>query len=128
MHDVAAWQLDWSMIAPSRYTDAEWIQFYESTGNNLAFYVTTHGLFAQALLETIVSAWWNELHLGSCVPWKGKIRFGNIRTLLGVTLSGEIMDGKGKATVYAWKDTEFAYQGKKLRLKKGKELKVNINP
>jgi hypothetical protein len=127
MHDVAAWRLDWSMITPSRYTDAEWIQFYESTGNNLAFYVTTHGLFAQALLETVVSAWWDELHLGACVPWKEKIRFGNIRTLTGITVSGELVDGSGTATLHAWKDCAFSYNGKKIHLKKGKKLLVKIN-
>ena len=127
MHDVAAWQKDWSMITPSRYTDPELVQFYESTGNNLAFYVTTHGLFAQALLETVVSAWWNELHLGACVPWKGKIRFGNIRTLPGVSVSGEIENGKGRATLTAWKDAVFNYGGKEISLKNGKTLVVNIN-
>jgi len=119
LHDKDSWLRDWSMIGPASYTDTELIQFYESTGNTLAFYVTTHGLFAQALIETVVSTWWKQLHLGSCVPWQGPVRFGNLRTLLGVTVSGEIKDGKGHATLHAWKDTKFEYRGKQISLKKG---------
>ena len=116
------------MIMPARYMDADQIQFYESTGNDLAFYITTHGLFAQALLETTVSTWWGQLDLGSCIPWKGTVRFGNIRTLAGVTVSGEIKDGTGEAILTAWKDTGFIYQGQQVNLKKGSHTTVKIKP
>jgi hypothetical protein len=108
--------------------DPELIQFYESTGNDLAFYITTHGLFAQALLETTVSTWWGRLDVGSCIPWKGNVRFGNIRTLLGVTVDGEIKDGRGRAVLTAWKDTSFSYRGRTIDLKKGGRTTVEINP
>lgn len=121
MHDVEGWSKDWSMMLPKRYADPDLIQFYESTGNNLSYYITTHGLFAQALLETTVSTWWNQLDLASCIPWKGVVRFGNIRTLLGVTVGGEVKDGTGKATLRAWKNTTFKYQGQSITLKKGDE-------
>jgi hypothetical protein len=126
MHDVDGWRKDWSMILPRRYADPDLIQFYESTGNNLSYYITTHGLFAQALLETIVSTWWNELDLASCIPWNGTVSFGNIRTILGVTVSGHVKNGSGKARMHAWKDTTFTYQGEPMSLKKDEEKIVKI--
>lgn len=126
MKDVEGWRKDWSMILPRQYADPDLIQFYESTGNNLSYYITTHGLFAQALLETTVSTWWNDLDLASCIPWSGTVRFGNIRTLLGVNVSGEVKDGTGRATLYAWKDTSFKYRGQSISLKKGERRKVKI--
>jgi hypothetical protein len=128
MHDPEAWLKDWGMIMPSRYMDADQIQFYESSGSSLAFYVTTHGLFAQALLETMVSTWWGQLDLGACIPWKGSTRFGNIRTLLGVMAEGEIKDGRGTVVLTAWKDTSFQYQGRTIHLEKGGKTTVEIEP
>lgn len=126
VHDAKAWRKDWNMMLSAKYTDPEFIQFYESSGNSLIYYVTTHGLFAQAILETIVSTWWDQLDLGSCIPWKGTVRFGNIRTLLGVTVNGEIKDGSGQATLHAWKDTNFKCQGQNITLKKGQNMAINI--
>ena len=125
-HNPEAWSKDWSMILPAKYIDPDLVQFYESTGNTLAFYVTTHGLFAQALLETTVSTWWDRLDLGACIPWKGKLRFGNIRTLTGVTVSGEIENGSGQATLHAWKDTSFTCGGERFTMKKGEQKKIAI--
>lgn len=126
MHDVAGWRKDWSSFLPSQYCDPDWIQFYESSGNDKIFYVTTHGLVAQSLLETIVSTWWGRLDLAACVPWSGKVRFGNIRTLLGVTVSGETTDGHGHATLKAWKDTSLSCNGQTIALKRGEEARIQI--
>ena len=126
VHDAEAWRKDWAMMLQAKYADPGLIQFYESSGSNLVYYITTHGLVAQAILETTVSTWWDELDLGSCIPWKGTVRFGNIRTLLGVTVSGEIKNGSGKATLLAWKDTTFKYQGKVITLKEGQKMTVKI--
>lgn len=126
MRDPDGWRKDWSMILPKRYADPDVIQFYESTGNSLSYYVTTHGLFAQALLETVVSTWWNQLDLAACIPWKGTVQFGNIRTLLGVTVSGYVKEGRGKVKLRAWKDTVFRCQGRSVSLKKGEEEIVVI--
>jgi hypothetical protein len=126
MHDVEGWRKDWSSFLPAEYCDPDWIQFYESSGNEKTFYVTTHGLVAQSLLETIVSTWWGRLDLAACLPWSGKVRFGNIRTVLGVTVSGEIVDGRGQATLHAWKDTSFSCQGRTVTLKKGEETSISI--
>ena len=126
MHDPKAWLKDWDTILHAKLTDAEFIQFYESSGGNVPFYVTTHGFIAQAILETIVSTWWDRLDLGTCIPWKGSVRFGNIQTLLGVTVSGEIKDGSGQTTLHAWKDTSFKYQSQAINLKKGEKMTIKI--
>lgn len=128
MHDVEGWRKDWSYAHSSLYADPDWIQIYESSGRPLAFYVTTHGLFAQSILETVVSTWWERLDLAACVPWAGTVRFGNIRTVLGVTVSGESTNGHGKAVLKAWKDTSLPYQGHTITLKKGEETTVTIGP
>jgi hypothetical protein len=122
MHDVEGWRKDWSRLQPARMIDPEWISLYESSGNGLSYYVTTHGLFAQAILESLVSTWWGKLDLAACVPWTGEIRFGNVRTNLGVTVSGELNNGKGQATLTAWKDTTFTCQNKSITLKKGEQI------
>jgi hypothetical protein len=126
MHDPEAWQKDWEMMRLAKYSDPELIQFYESSGSSLVYYVTTHGLFAQALLETVVSTWWNRLDLCSCIPWEGTVRFGNIRTLLGVTVSGKLKEGNGQAILHAWKDTQFYYNGETIKLRKGQKTMVKI--
>ena len=128
MHDVEGWRKDWESARASLYADPDWIQLYESSGRPLAFYVTTHGLFGQSILETVVSTWWERLDLAACVPWAGKVRFGNIRTVLGVTVSGECTNGKGQAVLKAWKDSSLPYLGRTITLKKGEATTVEIGP
>jgi hypothetical protein len=127
MHDAQGWREDWSNFASAQYADPDWIQFYESSGRGLSFYVTTHGLVGQAILETVVSTWWGRLDLAPCIPWPGKVRFGNIRTLLGVAVSGEVDNGQGQATLQAWKDTSLEYQGQTITLRKGEKKVVPIS-
>jgi hypothetical protein len=121
-----AWIKDWSMLQPAKYSDPGFMQIYESSGNKVVYYITTHGLFGQAILETLVSTWWYKLDLGSCNVWKDTVRFGNIRTLLGVTVSGEIKNGIGQAILCAWKDTTFKYHDQTITLKKGQKMTVKI--
>jgi hypothetical protein len=126
MHDVEGWRKDWSQLQPSRCSDPDWVQICESTGSDLCFFVTSHGLFAQALLESVVSTWWGKLDLAACVPWPGRVRFGNLRTVLGVTASGEVKGGQGEAVLRAWKDTTLTYRGQTLSLKRGEQKRVPI--
>jgi hypothetical protein len=126
MHDAAGWRKDWAQIQPGKIADPDWIQFYESSKNHAVFYVTSHGLFAQAILETVVSTWWGELDIAACVPWQGRVRFGNIRTPLGVTVSGSLIDGKGQAQVEAWKDTSFPFQGRTISLRRGERMTLDV--
>ncbi len=127
MHNAEGWRKEWAAALVSKNVDPEWIQFYESSGSSLAFYVTTHGLFAQAILETIVSTWWGRLDLANCIPWPGEVRFGQIRTLLGVMVSGDLRDGKGQVRLKAWKPTTFQCRGQTLTLKNGEEKIITID-
>ncbi|MHC4443737.1 MAG: hypothetical protein ACYTA5_14170 [Planctomycetota bacterium] len=126
MHDVQGWRKDWCGALPASLVDPEWIQFYESSRWHIPFYVTTHALFAQAMLETVVSTWWSRLDLAGCVPWKGSVRFGNVRTLLGVTVDGQVTDGQGEAVLRAWKDTSFECGGRTITVQKGGKVTVII--
>jgi hypothetical protein len=126
MHNADEWRRDWANFQPSNYADPDWIQFYESSGR-MPMYVTTQSLVAQAILETIVSSWWGRLDLAPSVPWQGKLRFGNIYTQMGVVVSGEFDNGKGKATLRAYKDTRFKYRDRTINLKKGEQITVNVN-
>jgi len=129
MHNADEWRRDWANFQPSKYADPDWIQFYESTygfGSRSPVYVTTHSLVAQAILETIVSSWWGRLDLAPCVPWQGKLRFGNIYTLMGVVVCGEFDNGKGNATLRAYKDTCFKYRDRTINLKKGEQITVDV--
>jgi len=125
MHNADEWRRDWANFQPAKYADPDWIQFYESSGR-MPMYVTTQSLVAQAILETIVSGWWGRLDLAPCVPWRGKLRFGNIHTLMGVVVCGEFDNGKGKATLRAYKDTRFKYRDRTIELKKGERITVDV--
>ena len=129
MHDAAGWRRDWDNALPARYADPDWIQFYETSNRwDVSFYVTTHGLFAQAILDTIVSTWWGRLDLAPCIPWSGAVRFGNIRTLLGFTAGGEITEGKGEVRLRATRDTAFEYEGETIILRKGRQTTLRLEP
>lgn len=94
MKDRDGWLDDWSKMVPSGYTDPDWIQIRETSFNKGAsFYVTTHGMILQSLLRNYVNDYWGRLEVGACPVSNGTVRFGNIRTRLGVTVSGEA--GKG---------------------------------
>ncbi len=126
MHNADGWRREWQSAQICHNADADWIQLYESADSSLSHYVTTHGLFAQSILETIVSTWWGRLDIAPCIPWKGRVRLGNIRTLLGVTVSGELQDGKGEVVLRAWKDTAFQCGGQRITLQKGGEKVVTL--
>ena len=117
---------NWNQVQPAGYADPDWIQIYESSRSLWApFYTTTHGLFVQAILETLVSTWWGRLDLAPCFVWDGDVRFGNLRTLLGVTLDGMLSPTQGRVTATAWKDVTFCSGQRKLGLRNGerRELK-----
>lgn len=91
MKDAGGWLEDWSKMLPSGYTDPDWIQIRETSFNKGAsFYVTTHGMILQSLIRNYVNDYWGCLEVGACPVSKGTVRFGNIRTRLGVTVSGEV--------------------------------------
>jgi hypothetical protein len=80
---------------PGNYVDQDWIQIYETSGSTGApFYVTSHGLYLQALNDAMVSDYWGEIEIGAACPreWEGAF-FTAFRTADGKTLSGEQTGG-----------------------------------
>lgn len=93
--DAAALEAELGKSPASRYVDADWLQIYESSGSN-PYYVTSAGLYLQALNDAFVSDYNDGLQLGAACPagWEGA-RFDNLcvgdgRVLSGVFAGGEI--------------------------------------
>ena len=127
MGDVEGWKEGWDLAKQALNADADWIQLYETSDkHSLAFFTTSHGLFAQAVFETLVSTWWGTLDIAACLPWKGTVEFGKIRTLLGVTVEGEITNGAGEIRCAAWKDTTFTCRNKLYEMKTGEKITITI--
>jgi hypothetical protein len=79
-----------SQALPGRYIDPNWIQIYESsTAVHAAYYVTSHGLYLQALNDALVSDFWGETQIGYACPasWN-EVSFTNLRTADGRVWSG----------------------------------------
>jgi len=118
--DVENWKYDWNQLLPSVYVDKEFIQIYEtSRAQSEAFYTTTNGLVVNSILDGLVTTWWGKLEIAKCMPWEGKVSFGNIRTLLGVVVDGVIENGEAAVKLTAWKDCSIDFYGEQLDMKKG---------
>lgn len=114
------WKKDWANMERSSYVDPEWIQIYETSGNTTTpFYNITNGLVAQSLMNNLVCDWYGRLELAKCNPWHGKVQVKDIRSLLGVTVDGEMRGSSYDVTLTAWKDTEFQVEDEHIRMKKG---------
>jgi len=96
MGDAAGLLHELAESVPARYVDPDWIQIYETSGAYGApFYVTSHGLYLQALNDAVVSDYWGDVRIGAAVPdeWDG-LRFGRLRTADGHMLSGSRSGGE----------------------------------
>lgn len=123
--DAEAWRKDFAQIAPSRYTDPDWVQLYETSGTTYqSFYVTTHGLVAQSLAGTVVSDYWGRLQINACPVHDGTVRFGNVRTLLGAFVSGEVSCSTVKISLNAWKACDLMVNGKRVTLLNGETINL----
>lgn len=120
MKDAAGWLEDWSKMVPSGYTDPDWIQIRETSFNKGAsFYVTTHGMIGQSLVRNYVNDYWGTLDIASCPVSSGTVRFGNIATRLGVTVSGEAGKDGIRLRIVSPEDKDLVINGKNVALKKG---------
>lgn len=118
------WLEDWDKMDKADYVDPEWIQIYETSGDrHMPFYNITNGLVAQSLLNNLVCDWYGRLEIAKCNPWQGKVYVKNIRSLLGVTVSGRMEDKLYDITLTAWKDTEFMLGGELIKMIKGERMK-----
>ena len=130
MKDSSGWLEDWSKMIPSGYTDPDWIQIRETSRNTGAsFYVTTHAMIGQSLVRNYVNDYWGTLDIAACPVSEGTVRFGNIATRLGVTVSGEAGKDGVKLTVVSPSDRELTVNGEKVSLKKGENrLEIPVYP
>lgn len=81
-----------SRAVPACYVDPNHVQIYESSGG-IPYYVTSHGLYMQALNDALVSCYWDGVQIGkACPPSWNEVTFRNLRVPSGL-LSGE-RDGR----------------------------------
>jgi hypothetical protein len=95
MGDAAGLSAELGQCLPGRYVDREWIQICESSGYpQSAYYVTSHGLYLQALNDALVSDYWGETEIGAACPeqWE-EVAFENLHTADGKTWTGEKVAG-----------------------------------
>lgn len=127
IRSVEGWRTDWAAIRPSDYTDSEWIQLYETSGNRGAsFYVTTHGMILQSLIRNYVNDYWGVLDLAACPVFDGDVSFGNIITRSGVTVSGRVSNGRANVELRATRDCKVVLRGETFSLKQGQTKQIKI--
>ena len=128
--DTLQWMKDWNNVRKSDYTDKDWIQIYETSGaHNMSFYNTTNGLFAQSLLNNLVTDWFGHLEIGRCNPWQGTCRLYRIYSMSGVMIDGTVDQEAADLKLTAWKDCSFDINGIPMQMNKGeiKRITLNIN-
>lgn len=127
MKDPEGWNEDWAMMRPSGYTDSKWIQVYETSSKpDASFYVTTHGMILQSLIRNYVNDYWGVLDIAGCPVFDGPVSFGNIRTRLGVVVSGSVEGSKAAIVLRADRDCCFGLDGKSIEMKKGETKRIQL--
>lgn len=127
MRDYEEWLKDWNLLRPSNNTDEMWVQFYESSDvYKYAFYTATHGMVLQSLIRNCVNDYWGKLEIGACLPKDTCVRFGDIRTRLGVSVSGSIENGRASGLIVATRDTTFEFLGKEISMKRDEMMKFSF--
>ncbi len=95
MGDAAGLAAELGQCRPGRYVDREWIQINETSGYpQSAYYVTSHGLYLQALTDALVSDYWGETEIGAACPeeWE-EVAFAGLHTADGRVWRGERAGG-----------------------------------
>lgn len=109
----------------SCHADSQWIQFYETSGEaEKSFYMANHGMVLQSLIRNYVNDYWGRLEIASCPVFAGKVAFGNIRTKLGITVSGEAAKGVIRAELLAERGCENEINGMKTDFKEGEKYTI----
>lgn len=128
MGDVEGWKKDWGNMVPSENIDPDFIQVYEGSRTwNISYYASTNGLFQQSLLNNVICDWYGKLEIGKCYPWEGVTYLKDIRSLLGVKVSGKVSAHKAVLELEAWKDASFLLNGELIKLKNGETLTKTLN-
>jgi len=91
MRDGEALLKELKNIKPFCFADEEFIQFLESSYSFMnQYYITTHGLYLQAINDALVSDYWGAAEIGAACPaeWE-EISFNNLFTKDGKVVSGK---------------------------------------
>ncbi len=91
MKEPAALLYELAQSVAADYVDAGWLQIYESShAHHMPFYVTSHGLYLQALQDALVSDYWGNTEIGAACPdeWQ-EVSFTSLFTADGHVLSGQ---------------------------------------
>lgn len=92
--DAEGFRQDWAQLRSADYVDPDWVQIYETSGETeKSFYMATHGMILQALVRLYVNDYWGRLDVAGCPVFEDGVVFGNIRTRLGLTVSGRVEKG-----------------------------------
>ena len=127
MKNYPEWARDWSLLRPSDNIDENWIQFYESSGSiRSPFYLATHSMTIQSLIRNCVNDYWGCLDIGACLSDDACVKLENIRTRLGVSVSGVIEDGAFVGTVTALRNCEVTIGEAKLNMKQGETQSLEL--
>ena len=100
MGDAEGLQAELGQTRRGRYVDRDWIQIYETSGaTQAAYYVTSHGLYLQALNDALVTDYWRWIQVGAACPdaWR-EARFAGLHAADGRILSGERAKGGWQVT------------------------------
>lgn len=126
LKDASGWRRDWNEIRKSEYTDSGWIQFYETSGEaEKSFYMTNHGMILQSMIRNYVNDYWGRLEIGACPVFDGEVSFGNIRTRLGITVSGSVTDKEMSAALLAREDGTYRVNENLTELRRDEEYVVS---
>ena len=91
MGDAEGLAAELAQALPGRYVDPGWLQIYETSGSTgMPYYVTSHGLYLQALTDALVTDYWRWPQVGAACPdsWR-EARFAGLHVADGRVLSGE---------------------------------------
>ncbi|MBQ4306748.1 MAG: hypothetical protein II764_07010, partial [Bacteroidales bacterium] len=80
-----------------------------------------------SLLNNVICDWYGKLEIGKCYPWEGVTYLKDIRSLLGVKVSGKVSAHKAVLELEAWKDASFLLNGELIKLKNGETLTKTLN-
>jgi hypothetical protein len=87
--DAEGFRHDLLLAGSDRAVDAEWLQIYECAPEQGPYFVTSHGLYLQAMQDALVSDFTGEPVFGAACPaeWR-EVAFGGLCTRGGASWSG----------------------------------------
>jgi hypothetical protein len=112
--DGAALQQDLSLVAPARFADAEWMQFYESScrhgwSHKKSYYFTVMGLYVMAIADAVIQDYRGRIDiLPAPLPRWGRedLAFDHLHLRDGLVAAGRRENGRLTVTLRATRDVQ----------------------